>query len=540
MKPFATVLEAGTSLTNKTGSWRIERPSYVNRLPPCNKACPAGENIQEWLSLVEQEKYEDAWREIVKHNPMPAIMGRVCYHPCENACNRVVVDNPVGINSVEQFLGDMAIREGWYFAPAAKSSGKKVLVIGAGPAGLSAAHHLAQLGHKVTIKESQKKAGGMMRYGIPQYRLARKVLDAEIKRIVKQGVDLQLGTKVSDLNVLMKEESFEAVFLSVGAGKARTTPFPTEKDTRVFDAVSVLRDMEGKDKPDLGKRVAVYGGGNAALDVARTAKRLGAKDVTIIYRRNREKMPAHDFEVEEALEEKIEINFLSTIKSYQGKKITLEKMALDKSGFPQPTGKTERMEADCVVLALGQGVDAELFDGVDALKMEKGIIPVDEQMMTAQEGVFAGGDMVSSFRNVTISIGHGKKAARCMDAWLRGQKGASSKKHDLASSDRLNTWYYEKAPRRNRKLADPAQRTDSFDEVIKGLSQTDALSEARRCLSCGNCFECDNCYGVCPDNAIKKLGKGKGFEINYDYCKGCGLCVAECPCGAMEMTPEEN
>ncbi len=540
MKPFATVLEAGTSLMNKTGSWRIERPSYVHCLPPCNKACPAGENIQEWLALVEQEKYEDAWREIVKHNPMPAIMGRVCYHPCENACNRVVVDNPVGINSVEQFLGDMAIREGWAFSPVAKSSGKKVLVIGAGPAGLSAAYHLSQLGHKVTIKEAEKKAGGMMRYGIPQYRLARKVLDAEIKRIVKQGVDLQLDTKVSDLDALMKEESFDAVFLSVGAGEAKTNAFPTEKDARVFDAVSVLRDMEGKNKPDLGKRVAVYGGGNAALDVARTAKRLGAKEVTIVYRRNREKMPAHDFEVEEALEEKIKIKFLSTIKSYQGKKITLEKMALDKSGAPQPTGKTENAEADCVILALGQAVDDAFLDGISSLEIEKGIIPVDEQMMTAQKGVFAGGDMTSSLRNVTTSIGHGKKAARCMDAWLRSKKNPSSKKHDLASSDRLNTWYYEKAPRNERKLADPAQRTGSFDEVIKGLSKTDALAEARRCLSCGNCFECDNCYGVCPDNAIKKLGKGKGFEINYDYCKGCGLCVAECPCGAMEMTPEEN
>ena len=539
MKPYATVVDAGTSFTNKTGSWRTERPQYVHRLPPCNKACPAGENIQEWLALTERKDYEGAWREIVKNNPFPAIMGRVCYHPCEGACNRVIVDNPVGINSVEGFLGDLAIREKWAFKKGAKATGKKILVVGAGPAGLSAAYQLTLMGHKVTVREERKKAGGMLRWGIPTYRLPRKVMDAEIKRIVDLGVDLQLGKKVVDLKATMEKENFDAVFLSVGAHMPKLTDIPSEPKAKILDAVAVLRDMEGKDKPKLGKRVAVYGGGNTAMDVARTAKRLGAKEVTIIYRRTREKMPAHSFEVEEAEQEGLNIKFLVTIKSYKKKKMVLEKMALDSKGSPKATGKTESMEVDSIVLALGQDADLALLDSMGDMKAAGGFLPVDECMMTATVGVFAGGDMVPSDRTATTSIGHGKKAARHIDAWLR-QAAYTNAKPELASSDRLNAWYYEQAPRMEREMADPIKRAKTFDEVAKQLSLEDALAEAKRCLSCGNCFECDNCYGVCPDNAIKKLGTGKGYEINYEYCKGCALCVNECPCGALEMVPEDK
>lgn len=539
MKPYATVVDAGTSYTNKTGSWRTERPQYVHRLPPCNKACPAGENIQEWLALVERQDYEGAWKEIVKNNPFPAVMGRVCYHPCEGACNRVVVDNPVGINSVEGFLGDLAIREKWAFKKGAKATGKKILIVGAGPAGLSAAYQLTLMGHKVTVREERKKAGGMLRWGIPSYRLPRKVLDAEIKRIVDLGVDLQLGKKVVDLKATMEKEQFDAVFLSVGAHLPKLTDIPHDPKAKILDAVAVLRDMEGKDQPKLGKRVAVYGGGNTAMDVARTAKRLGAKEVTIIYRRTREKMPAHAFEVEEAEQEGVKIKFLVTIKSYKNKKMVLEKMALDSKGSPKATGKTESMEVDSIVMALGQDADLALLDKMGDMKAAGGFLPVDDCMMTAVTGVFAGGDMVPSDRTATTSIGHGKKAARHIDAWLR-QAAYTNAKPELASSDRLNTWYYEKAPRMERPLADPVKRAKSFDEVMKQLSQGEALAEAKRCLSCGNCFECDNCYGVCPDNAIKKLGTGKGFEFNYDYCKGCALCVNECPCGCIEMVPEDK
>ena len=539
MKPFATVLEVGTSLNNHTGSWRTERPSYAHRLPPCNNACPAGENIQEWLSLAEQEKYEEAWREIVKNNPFPAIMGRVCYHPCENACNRVTIESPVGINSVERFLGDKAIRDKWAFDRPAAKSGKKVLVIGAGPAGLSAAYHLARLGHKVTVKESLKKAGGMLRYGIPQYRLPRKILDAEIKRIVDYGVGLEVNKKVTNLAEVVESKAFDAVFLSVGAHIAKLTEFPTSPRSRVLDAVAVLRDMENREKPKLGKRVVVYGGGNTAMDVARTAKRLGAKEVTIVYRRTREKMPAHSFEIDEALQEGIKIKFLVTIKKYQNKKLTLGKMALDAKGYPQPTGKNETMETDCIVLALGQDSDLALLEKFPGLEIADGALKVDSRMMTSHAGVFAGGDMIPFERTATTGVGHGKKAARSIDAWLRKVEQPATEKHPLATAERLNKWYYAEVSENKRKLIDIAHRTKTFDEVQLGLSEAEALNESRRCLSCGNCFECDNCYGVCPDNAIRKLGAGKGFKIDYDYCKGCGLCAAECPCGCIEMTPED-
>lgn len=539
MKPYATVVNAGTSNTNKTGSWRTERPQYVHRLPPCNKACPAGENIQEWLALTERGDNEGAWREIVKNNPFPAIMGRVCYHPCEGACNRVIVDNPVGINSVELFLGDMALTQKWALPKVGKATGKKILIVGAGPAGLSAAYQMALMGHKVVVREERKKAGGMLRWGIPAYRLPRKILDAEIKRILDLGVTLELGKKVADLKAAMEKESFDAVFLSTGAHLPKLTDIPCDPKAKILDAVAVLRDMEGTDKPKLGKRVVVYGGGNTAMDVARTAKRLGAKDVTIVYRRTREKMPAHSFEVDEALQEGVNIKFLVTIKSYKNKKIVLEKMALDSKGSPQPTGKKESMEADSIVLALGQDAELAYLESMGDMKAAGGFLPVDDRMMTTVTGVFAGGDMIPCDRTATTAIGHGKKAARHIDAWLR-QAEYTNAKPELASSDRLNKWYYEPAPRMEREQLDPIKRAKTFDEVQKGLTAADALTEAKRCLSCGNCFECDNCYGVCPDNAIRKLGTGKGFEIDYEYCKGCGLCAFECPCGCIEMVPEDK
>jgi 2-oxoacid:acceptor oxidoreductase delta subunit (pyruvate/2-ketoisovalerate family) len=283
----------------------------------------------------------------------------------------------------------------------------------------------------------------------------------------------------------------------------------------------------------------VYGGGNTALDVARTAKRLGATESIIVYRRTRERMPAHDFELEEALQEGVLIKWLSTIRHMADEgTLTVEKMALDATGFPQPTGEVETLEADSLVLALGQDVDLSLLDGVPGLKIENGAVQVGPNMMTGHPGIFAGGDMVPSERTVTVGVGHGKKAARHIDAWLRGGAYAPPPKHELAEFDKLNTWYYSDAPKTLRPLLDIARRTSTFDEVVHGLDETNALFEARRCLSCGNCFECDNCYGVCPDNAVIKLGPGKRFEFNYDYCKGCGLCVSECPCGAIRMEPE--
>lgn len=540
-KPFAITLDPGSSLANKTGSWRTERPVYVDRLPPCNATCPAGEDIQGWLFHAESGNYQAAWRHLVRDNPFPAIMGRVCYHSCEGACNRARLDAAVGINSVERFLGDEAIRQGWSFDPPATESGKHVLVVGAGPSGMSAAYHLRRLGHRVTVAEAGPLPGGMMRFGIPRYRLPRDVLDAEMQRIVALGVNLQLNTKVADLAQTLAAGGYDASFLAVGAHLAKRAFIPAKDSARILDAVSVLRSMEAQDPPLLGRSVVVYGGGNTAIDVARTARRLGATEAVIVYRRTRDKMPAHDLEVEEALQEGVLVKWLSTITQAGDGALTIEKMRLDAAGQPQPTGEFETLAADSLVLALGQDVDLSLLDHVAGLERKDGVVQVDPAtLMTGHPGLFAGGDMVPAERNVTVAVGHGKKAARHIDAWLRGHSAPVVPKHAPASFERLNPWYYSDAPKTLRPQLDLARRTSSFDEVQGGLSADNALFEARRCLSCGNCFECDNCYGVCPDNAVRKLGPGQRFEFNYDYCKGCGICAAECPCGAVDMVPEEG
>jgi 2-oxoacid:acceptor oxidoreductase delta subunit (pyruvate/2-ketoisovalerate family) len=537
--PFGITLDVGTSLANLTGSWRTARPVYVDRLPPCNSACPAGENIQGWLFHAESGDYEAAWRVLTADNPLPAVMGRVCYHPCEGACNRARIDTAVGINSVERFLGDEAIKRGWTFTPPKNESGKRVLVVGAGPSGLSAAYHLRRLGHSVEIHEAGAQAGGMMRFGIPKYRLPRDVLDAEVARILDFGVVLKLETKVEQITETMQAGRFDAAFLAVGAHIARRAYIPAGGAAKILDAVQVLRSMEGAEPPLLGRRVVVYGGGNTALDVARTAKRLGATDAIIVYRRNRDRMPAHDFEVEEAIEEGVMMKWLSTVKRMDEGVLTVEKMVLDATGFPQPTGEFETLAADSLVLALGQDVELSLLEGLPGLAVKDGVVQVGPNMMTGHAGVFAGGDMVPSERTVTVAVGHGKKAARHIDAWLRGDVHAAEPKHELAAFEKLNTWYYADAPKTVRPTLDLARRKSTFEEVQKGLDETNALYEARRCLSCGNCFECDNCYGVCPDNAVIKLGPGQRFRFNYDYCKGCGVCAQECPCGAIAMVAEE-
>ena len=536
-KPFAITLDVGSSLANHTGSWRVERPEYVDLLPPCNRACPAGENIQGWLYAAEDGSYEHAWRQLMLDNPFPAIMGRVCYHPCQTACNRGQLDEAVGINSVERFLGDTALEHGWTVEVTAPPSGKRVLVVGAGPSGLSAAYHLRLLGHDVVVRDRTDQPGGMMRWGIPTYRLPRGVLDAEIDRIAAMGVEIELGTGVDDVEAALGE-GFDAVFLAVGAHVGKRAYIPAGEAARLLDAVAVLHDVADGTPPMLGRRVVVYGGGNTAIDAARTAKRLGAEDAIIVYRRTRDRMPANDSEVVEALEEGVLVRWLSTITHAEAGSITVEKMELDETGFPQPTGEVEELAADSVVLALGQECDLSLLDGVAGVEVVDGVVQVDSGMMTGRAGVFAGGDMVPAERTVTVAVGHGKKAARHIDAWLRGSGYEKPPAHAEATFDRLTTWYYSDAPHAVRPRLEAARRAGTFDEVVAGLDESTALYEARRCLSCGNCFECDNCFGVCPDNAIRKLGPGLRYEIDLDYCKGCGLCVEECPSGSISMVPE--
>jgi 2-oxoacid:acceptor oxidoreductase delta subunit (pyruvate/2-ketoisovalerate family) len=539
-KPFAITLDVGSSRANHTGSWRAERPVYVDRLSPCAGACPAGEDPQAWLYHAESGDYLAAWRAITAVNPFPAIMGRVCFAPCEGACNRAQLDETVGINAIERFLGDEAIRLGWALDPPRATTGKRVLVVGAGPSGLAAAYHLARRGHDVTVRDAGEQAGGMMRYGIPRYRLPREVLDAEVARITALGVHLELGHHVADLDAAIADGAFDAAFVAVGAQVGKHADIPAGDTARILDAVALLRATEDDTPPLLGRRVAVYGGGDTAMDAARTARRLGATEAVIIYRRTRERMPAHDLEVQEAVEEGVRMRWLSTVRHVDAGTIVIEKMALDDEGFPQPTGELEELEADALVLALGQDTDLTLLDDLSGVEIASGVVVVDEQMMTGRSGVFAGGDMVPAERTVTTAVGHGRRAAAAIHAYLVGTEPTAAPTPQLATFARLNTWYFSDAPKTMRPHLDAARRQTSFAEVTGGLDEHSALFEARRCLSCGTCFECDNCYGVCPDNAVIKLGPGERYAIDLDYCKGCGICAAECPCGAIEMVPEER
>jgi formate dehydrogenase (NADP+) beta subunit len=522
-----------------TGPIRSQRPVYVDLLPPCNNACPAGENIQLWLSHVQSGHYEQAWRALMHDNPMPAVHGRVCYHPCESQCNRNAVDTSVSIHAVERFLGDMALQEGWKVTAERSPTGRRILVVGAGPSGLSAAYHLRRFGHEVEIHEAGPVAGGMMHFGIPAYRLPRSELMGEIRRIEEMGVRIVLNRKVEDLALEKQEGGFDAVFVAVGAHLSKRVDIPARDAGKILDAVSFLRQASSGEAPKLGRRVAVYGGGNTAMDAARTAKRLGAEEALIIYRRDREHMPAHSFEADEAIEEGVKFNWLRTIREIDQTHITIEIMRINPEGYPEPTGELETLEADAVILALGQDTDSGFMQGVPGIEFKKdGTVIVDEGMMTGHPGIFAGGDMVPSERTVTVAVGHGKKAARHIDAYLRGTADQRLPKHDLIGFDQLNLWYFSDAEQKQQLEVDPAARAYGFSEVLAGLPENEARFEAKRCFSCGNCFECDGCFGACPEVAIVKLGPGKRYRYDYERCTGCAVCFEQCPCHAIEMIPE--
>ena len=521
------------------GPVRERRPVYVDLLPPCNAGCPAGENIQAWLSHTQAGRHEEAWRQLVADNPLPAIHGRVCYHPCESVCNRASLDSAVSIHSVERFLGDLALEQGWQFDPSRVRSGRRVLVVGAGPCGLSAAYHLGRLGHEVEIRDSGEQTGGMMRYGIPAYRLPRDVLTGELDRIAAMGVRVTCGHKVEDLVAERDEGAFDAVFVAVGAHLSKRVDIPARDAGRIVDAVSFLRSVASGERPVIGRRVAVYGGGNTAMDAARVARRMGADEALIVYRRTREQMPAHLDEAEDAEREGVQIHWLRTIAAFDGPELEVELMELDESGYPQPTGRFETLAADTVILALGQESDTAFLRRVPGVEFAPdGTVQVSTSLQTGSPGLFAGGDMVPSDQTVTVGVGHGKKAARHIDAWLRGATAVSAPKHELASFDKLHLWYFGDNPRRQQPELPPEERIAGFGEVVGGLSAEEAVYEAGRCLSCGNCFECDGCLGACPEDAVIKLGEGHRYRFDYDRCTGCGICFEQCPVHAIEMIQE--
>ncbi|MFO0615378.1 MAG: NAD(P)-binding protein [Polyangiaceae bacterium] len=514
------------------------RPVYLDRMAPCNAACRAGEDVQAWLDLAQAGRYEEAFRVLTTENPLPAVLGRICYRPCESNCNRSGLDAPVSIHAVERFLGDEALRRGFTFA-GGPPSGKRVLVVGAGPSGLTAAYHLRRRGHDVEIRDAGRVAGGMMAVGIPPYRLPRDVLAAEVARIEAMGVRIVLGHTVDDVVAAQTRGGFDAVFVAAGAHIGKRTEIPARDASKVLDALGFLEDVAHGEPPVLGRRVAIYGGGNTAMDAARVAARLGHEPL-VVYRRDRSHMPATGAEVDAAVAEGIEIHWLRTIRALDADGMEVEIMELDGDGRPRGTGRFETLAADSLLLALGQDVDARLLERAPGIEVAPdGVVAIGADMMTGHPGIFAGGDMVASERTAAVAVGQGAAAAAHIDAFLCGASAPEPRvraKGPVARLSDLRLWYRTDASRTTERELDEAARARSFEEVTAGLRPEQALFEAKRCLSCGNCFECDGCLGACPSGAVVKLGRGQRYRFDYDRCTGCAVCFDQCPVHAIHMT----
>jgi len=555
------------SQASKTGTWRYLTPAYLNKLAPCNESCPAGEDVEAAMVLAGQEDYLGAWEKITQENPLPRVCGRVCFHPCEAACNRKEFDEATSINALERFVGDQAFQSGKRPPPLQEKKREKVAIIGSGPAGLSCAYHLSSLGYGVTLFEAQPKLGGVLRYGIPSYRLPKDILDQEIDNILSLGVEAKTGVRVGKDVRWAELKNFDAVFVAAGAWKSLPLKVPGEDAKGVMSGLEFLQRVNSGQPVDPGQRVAIIGGGNTAMDAARSALRLGAKPL-IIYRRTREEMPAWEEEVSETGEESIEFIFLSSpvkivtengkVKGVECIKNLLGPIGKDGRREPRPIeGSNFTLPVDAVISAIGETPDFSFLP--EELRQYTGSLPVDETGATGVKGVFAGGDIIAQPRTVAYAIGSGKKAAMAVDATLRGknaveglrsarwgEKGSlSMARYKKGGTDgiapevipfsALNTAYFKRQVRKRKEKLPLSRRTSGFSEVNLGLSPDSALYEAKRCFNCGVCNLCHNCFIYCPDLAISARPDKQGYDINYDYCKGCCICVEECPRGAISV-----
>jgi len=521
-----------------TGALRSRRPVYVDFMPPCNSACPAGENIQAWMAHAQAGNYFEAFQTIMEDNPFPGIMGRVCVKPCETGCNRNHIDDTINIHAVERYIGDEAIKQNWQVRQKAPATGKRVLVVGAGPSGLSAAYHLAKQGHTVEIHEASGNAGGLLLAGIPEYRLPKEILEAEIARVVRMGVTIKLNTKVYDLAGVKADGKFDAVYLGIGAQLIQEEAFNRDESVYIKDAFAFFNEIKSNTSPYINKKVVVYGGGKLAMYLSRIIKRFGS-EAAVYFPGDKKMMPAYDYETDDAIAEGVDVQLFRSISKIENKQITLEIVKVEK-GKAIGTGKFETVDADVLIIANRQEVAAEFLKSLSDVKLNAdGTIVIDGQRMTGAAGIFAGGDMLpGENKSATIAIGHGKKAARTINSFLENQVFYKGEKHPTAGYRKLHMWYKTDAPQKAQEKLAPAIAVKNFDEINAGLSEAEARFEAQRCLSCGNCFECDGCFGACPENAIIKLGKGNRYKFNMDACTGCAVCYEQCPCHAIEMIPE--
>jgi len=547
----------GTSLFFKTGDWRTQKPKHHYQIAPCHYACPAGEDAQAYLAYMQDGQPQKAWETIVAVNPIPAITGRVCPHPCESACNRGKYDEAIAIHAVERFLGDEAIAKNWDYPvnKAVDPSAPEIAIIGAGPAGISAAYHLVKCGFRAIIFDEHTEAGGTLRTALPPYRLPRSILDAELERILAlDGITFQAHTRLGrDMHLNELQAQYKAVFLALGAQRSVEWSIDGVVPRDLHAGFELLKNWIDIGAVPTSKSVAVIGAGNTAVDMARVMKLAGVPEVHLISHKPipkpgipiEEAMPAIPREVQEALEEGVIIHEYRGIRRLilRGERVIGIEMVHMKK-LMQPSGKLKRtafegtetvLNVEQVIPAVGQVIEPT---GIENLAGNRSHLQVDQWgEIVGHPGIYAGGDVTPNAGTVTAAVGDGRRAAEAIHTALR----TSATDFAPIPFDKLNMHYYEHAPCVQEPTLPVKQRIGE-EEITTTLTAPLIAQESQRCFSCGNCLACDNCWTLCPDSAVLKTKElatdGSHYVFDYDYCKGCGLCAAECPCGFIDMIDE--